>query len=79
MSGPVTAVTKLNNYLQKNQNICAVSYVETSAPVGPGLNPVWTIQCKLDGKVRGEGTSTVSKTLAKNAAASQALRYLNVL
>ncbi|PBK98395.1 hypothetical protein ARMGADRAFT_575417 [Armillaria gallica] len=63
----------LNNYLQKQNRLAAVSWVESSS--GPPNKPTWTMTCKIDGEARGTGTGA-QKHVAKDAAADQALAYL---
>ncbi|KAK0486563.1 hypothetical protein IW261DRAFT_1560002 [Armillaria novae-zelandiae] len=73
MSNTDSGTSGLNNYLQKQNRIDAVSWVESNT--GPPNKPTWTMTCKVDGKVCGTGTG-LQKHVAKDVAADQALASL---
>ncbi|KAG7099838.1 hypothetical protein E1B28_001646 [Marasmius oreades] len=69
------SITDLNNYFQAQGMDAAarVSYEESC--VGPSDKAVWTVRCKVDGKLKGEGVDR-TKAGAKDIAAKNALDAL---
>ncbi|KAF5323414.1 hypothetical protein D9611_005499 [Ephemerocybe angulata] len=70
---PEIPVTALHNYLAKINRLDWLSYSEVAA--GPQNDPTWTIECKINGTVRGTGIAK-KKNAAKEAAAKEALQAL---
>jgi len=68
-----TAVTKLNNLLQKKGRSSGLSWIDSHT--GPANALQWTVSCKLDGQQIGVGTAP-TKGEAKEAAALQAYQRL---
>lgn len=66
--------SRLNAYLQGQGKEASLSWEETWT--GPSHARTWTMVCKIDGHVRGQGTST-TKHIAKDAAADAAWAALN--
>ncbi|KAK0502254.1 hypothetical protein EDD18DRAFT_684951 [Armillaria luteobubalina] len=73
MSTNESGTSGLNNYLQKQNKLDAVSWLESCS--GPSNKPTWTMSCKINGEIRGTGTG-FQKHVAKDAAADEALAYL---
>ncbi|KAF8807965.1 hypothetical protein BYT27DRAFT_7190059 [Phlegmacium glaucopus] len=66
--------SRLNAYLQGKRQLTSLSWLESWT--GPSHAKTWKIVCKINGEVRGEGTST-HKHIAKDLAADQAWNALN--
>jgi len=65
----------LNVYLQGKHEDHLLSWIETA--VGPQKSVEWTVQCKIDGVVKGAGLAK-HKSEAKQLAARNALIALGV-
>ncbi|KAG2022779.1 hypothetical protein CC2G_000504 [Coprinopsis cinerea AmutBmut pab1-1] len=70
---PEIPVTALHNFLQNRGQLHLLSYAEI--PSGPCHEQIWTIQCKVNGVIRGVGTGT-DKQQARRLAAQEALQVL---
>ncbi|KAH6916647.1 hypothetical protein BKA70DRAFT_1250149 [Coprinopsis sp. MPI-PUGE-AT-0042] len=70
---PEIPVTALHNYLQNRGQLHFLSYAETSS--GPAHQQLWTVECKINGVVKGVGAGA-DKAQAKKVAAQQALQAL---
>ncbi|KZV69737.1 hypothetical protein PENSPDRAFT_686125 [Peniophora sp. CONT] len=73
MSEQQQGTIALNNYLQSQGRLTALSWVDIAS--GSQHSPTWTCTCKIDGQSFAVGTGT-HKHLARNAAAEQTLRIL---
>ncbi|KIY46343.1 hypothetical protein FISHEDRAFT_75776 [Fistulina hepatica ATCC 64428] len=60
-------------HLQAKNQLSALTYLEW--PTGPGNNPTWTSQAKINGEVRGEATGD-RKMVAREAASRICLQWL---
>ncbi|KZT72935.1 hypothetical protein DAEQUDRAFT_808897 [Daedalea quercina L-15889] len=69
----MSALNRLNNYLQRTKREAHLSWEETS--YGPPNALDWKVKCKINGQVYGEATSR-RKNEAKEMAATMALQRL---